>query len=104
MPLASIRQAQEVLGATANGEVMMREDGGRDGWSPEALELAWVGKRVPQALLRNGIGAHHDEGERCGILGDKGQRYRQFHFGTRTTKSYTLQWRQMESKNTKNTT
>jgi hypothetical protein len=57
---------------------LTREGGGREGWSPKALELARVGKGVPKALLRNGIVAHDGEGELCGVFGDRGQRHNHF--------------------------
>ena len=58
--------SKELMGFTAvnfqDFEFMTREGGRSGGWSPEALELARVGKGVPQALLRNGIVTDDGEG------------------------------------------
>src|SRR5262249_11512279 len=100
-PRSAARQAQEVLGATANFEIMAREGGGREGRPPEPFEVPWVGKGVPEALLRNRKVPHNGEGERCGVFGDRGQWHRQypsFPFGRRTSSSCARRWRQMDSK------
>jgi hypothetical protein len=88
----------EVLGATANLEIMTREGGGPGGRSPKALELPRVGISVPEALLRNGKVGHDGGGERCDVFGDRSQRHTHFPFGKGTSSSGAMRWRQMDSK------
>jgi len=80
-------EGQEILGAAAYREVMARERGWRERWSPEALELARVGEGLPQALLRNRIVGDDGEAERREILGDRSERHDHVPFGSSTSSS-----------------
>ena len=75
---------------------MTREGGGREGRSPKALELARVGKGVPQALLRNGIVATTVRVSFAASLVTEVSGHRHFPFGRSTSSSCAMRWRQMD--------